>query len=62
MWQHNDHDFTLNIFNIEEQGERDEDKMFLRCVATILAEEFTKLWDRFKIEQRRRKGLLPSVP
>lgn len=55
MWQHNDHDFTLNIFNIEEQGERDEDKMFLRCVATILAEEFTKLWDRFKIEQRRRK-------
>lgn len=52
---HNDHNFTLNIFNIEEQGERDEDKMFLRCVATILAEEFNKLWDRFKIEQRRHR-------
>ena len=49
------HDFTLNIFNIEEQGERDEEKMFLRCVATILAEEFSKLWDRFKIEQKKRK-------
>ena len=49
------HDFTLNIFNIEEQGERDEEKMFLQCVATILAEEFSKLWDRFKIEQKKRK-------
>lgn len=55
MSEHNDHGFTLNIFNVEEQGERDEDKMFLRCVATILAEEFNKLWDRFKIEQKKRK-------
>lgn len=55
MSEHNNHNFTLNIFNIEEQGERDEEKMFLRCTATILAEEFTKLWDRYKIEQKRRK-------
>lgn len=55
MYNNDTHDFTLNIFNIEEQGERDEDKMFLRCVATILAEEFNNLWDRFKIEQKKRR-------
>lgn len=55
MYKHDTHDFTLNIFNIEEQGERDEEKMFLRCVATILAEEFNKLWDRFKEEQKKRR-------
>ena len=58
MAAHCEHNFTLNIFNIEEQGERDEEKMFLRCVATILAEEFSNLWDRFKIEQKRRKWLI----
>lgn len=55
MATHNSHDFTLNIFNLEEQGERDEEKMFLRCVATILSEEFSKLWDRFKLDQKKRK-------
>lgn len=58
MAEHNEHDFTLNIFNIEEQGERDEEKMFLRCVATILAEEFNKLWDRFTKEQKKRKSII----
>lgn len=66
LYEHDTHDFTLNIFNIEEQGERDEEKMFLRCVATILAEEFNKLWDKFKIEQKKRKrniaiGILSSI-
>lgn len=55
MAEHNNHNFTLNIFSIEEQGERDEEKMFLRCVATILAEEFNKLWNRFTNEQKKRK-------
>lgn len=55
LYEHDTHDFTLNIFNIEEQGERDEEKMFLRCVATILAEEFNKLWDRFKEDQKKRR-------
>lgn len=55
MADHIDHEYTLNIFNIEEQGERDEDKMFLRCVATILAQEFNKLWNRYEIEQKKRK-------
>lgn len=55
MYEQDTHDFTLNIFNIEEQGEHDEDKMFLRCVATILAEEFNKLWDRFKEDQKKRR-------
>ena len=58
MEDHASHDFALNIFNIEEQGERDEEKMFLRCVATILAEEFTKLWDRFKVERKKREKML----
>ena len=58
MADHASHDFALNIFNIEEQGERDEEKMFLRCVATILAEEFTKLWDRFKVERKKREKML----
>lgn len=58
MSEHNKHDFTLNIFGIEEQGERDEEKMFLRCVATILAEEFSKLWDRFTIERKKRRKML----
>lgn len=55
MCEHDTHEFTLNVFNIEEQGERDEEKMFLRCAATILAEEFNKLWDRFKVEQKKRR-------
>lgn len=61
MYAHTDHEYTLNIFNIEEQGERDEDKMFLRCVATILAQEFNTLWDRFKIEQKKRKQRVISA-
>lgn len=55
MYEHDPHDFTLNIFKLEDQGERDEDKLFLHCVSTILIRDFNQLWDRFKIEQKKRK-------
>lgn len=55
MASQDSHNFTLNIFYVEEQGERDEEKMFLRCVATILDKGFNELWDIFEKEQRKHK-------
>lgn len=58
MKENNDHESTINILYKEEQGEVNEEKMFLKCVATIINRDFETLWNKYeeekKIEKRKK--------
>lgn len=46
---------AINYINIVEQGVRDPNQAFIKCVASIIDVPFESLWGRFLKEQKRKK-------
>lgn len=55
MEQNNNHESTITVLYKNEQGEDNEEKMFLKCVATIINVPFETLWDKYQEEKKIEK-------
>ena len=57
MKEHREHAEAINYIEIEEQGIRNPERAFIKCVASIIDMPFDNLWDRFGKEQKRKSRL-----
>ncbi len=57
MKDHREHADAINYIEIEEQGIRNTERAFIKCVASIIDMPFEDLWDRFGKEQKRKSRL-----
>lgn len=57
MKEHREHADAINYIEIEEQGTRNPERAFIKCVASIIDMPFEDLWDRFGKEQKRKSRL-----
>lgn len=55
MKDHRDHAAAINYIEFVEQGIRNPERAFIKCVASIIDMPFEDLWDRFGKEQKRKK-------
>lgn len=55
MKEHRDHAAAINYIEFVEQGVRNPERAFIKCVASIIDMPFENLWDRFGKEQKRKK-------
>lgn len=55
MKEHREHAAAINYIEFVEQGIRNTDRAFIKCVASIIDMPFEGLWDRFGREQKRKK-------
>lgn len=57
MKDHRDHAAAINYIEFVEQGVRNPERAFIKCVASIIDMPFEDLWDRFGKEQKRKKRI-----
>lgn len=57
MKEHRDHAAAINYIEFVEQGIRNPERAFIKCVASIIDMPFENLWDRFGKEQKRKSRL-----
>ena len=57
MKEHREHAEAINYIEIEEQGIRNPERAFIKCVASIIDMPFDNLWDRFGKEQKLKSRL-----
>lgn len=57
MKDHRDHAAAINYIEFVEQGIRNPERAFIKCVASIIDMPFEDLWDRFGKEQKRKSRL-----
>lgn len=55
MKEHREHAAAINYIEFVEQGIRNPERAFIKCVASIIDMPFEDLWDRFGKEQKRKK-------
>lgn len=55
MKDHREHAAAINYIEFVEQGVRNPERAFIKCVASIIDMPFEDLWDRFGKEQKRKK-------
>lgn len=55
MKEHREHAAAINYIEFVEQGVRNPERAFIKCVASIIDMPFEDLWDRFGKEQKRKK-------
>lgn len=54
MKEHRLHSEAINYIELVEQGIRNTDRAFIKCVASIIDMPFEDLWNRFGKEQKRK--------
>lgn len=57
MKEHREHAAAINYIEFEEQGIRNPERAFIKCVASIIDMPFENLWNRFGKEQKRKARL-----
>lgn len=57
MKEHREHEAAINYIEFEEQGTRNPERAFIKCVASIIDMPFEDLWGRFGKEQKRKSRL-----
>lgn len=57
MKEHREHAEAINYIEVEEQGIRNPERAFIKCIASIIDMPFEDLWDRFGKEQKRKSRL-----
>lgn len=55
MKDHREHTAAINYIEFVEQGVRNPERAFIKCVASIIDMPFEDLWDRFGKERKRKK-------